>query len=309
MGDEDPHAEADFAHLGDRERDLALYVDHLEDGRAVGYKVITAEHPRYGQQATRVSLGRLIDAGHLLWIREHITLEDGSMRWVTRTYWSRTPRSAAWWDEFARERNGRIVTDGYRSGLARVEEAEHEAPEEAPSEPAEPQPSAAYRTLAELGDTARRMSLSEQDCRSLESAAAEWLSRGSTPEDITRALTGGLPPAVTNPGGLARTRLEKKMPPKKTKARQKQNPLLGHVDRVVRACGTCDADERTVEIIQGLCRECRVKLGLETPEGKRIPQMPATFLPRPLPTAEQVHQWAARVRAAGGLRPRRVRDV
>ncbi|MFI2202873.1 hypothetical protein ACH47Z_19255 [Streptomyces sp. NPDC020192] len=308
-GDEDPHADADFAHLGDRERDLAVFIDHLQDGQAVGYKAIAAAHPRYGQQATRVSLGRLIDAGHLLWIREHIALDDGSMRWVTRTYWSRTPRSAAWWDEFARARNGRVVTGGYRPGLARTEEVEEEIHEEEPVEPAEPQPSAAYRTLTELCDADRRMPLSEQDCRSLEALAAEWLSRGSTPEDITRALTEGLPPHVTNPGGFARKRLEKKMPPKKAKARQKQDVLLGHVDRVIRVCGTCDADERTVEIIQGLCRGCRVELGLETPEGERITQMPATFLARPLPTAQEVHDWAARVRAAGGLRSRRGRGV
>ncbi|MFE1878690.1 hypothetical protein [Streptomyces diastatochromogenes] len=306
-GDEDPHADADFAHLSDRERDLALFIDHLQDGHAMGYKAIAAEHPRYGQQATRVSMGRLSIAGHLHWIREHITLEDNSMRWVTRTYWSRTPRSAAWWEEFARARNGRIVTDGYQSGLARVEEAEEAAREADPAAPTEapadePQPSKAYRTLAELVDKDRRMPLSEEDCRSLEALAAEWLSRGSTPEDITRALTGGLPSAVSNPGGLARTRLEKKMPPKKAKVRQQKAPLRGRVDRVVRACVTCDADERTVEIVGGVCRECRVELGLDTPEGEPIPLVPETFLAGPTPTALEVHEWASRVRAAGGLR-------
>lgn len=311
-GDEDPHADADFAHLDGRERDLAVFVDHLQDGHSVGYKAIAAAHPRYGQQATRVSLGRLVDVGHLRWIREHITLDDGSMRWVTRTYWSRTPRSAAWWEEFARARNGRVVTDGHRPGLARTEEAEEEIHEEEPvepAEPAEPQAGAAYRALAELGDADRRMPLSEQDCRSLEALAAEWLSRGSTPQDITRALTEGLPDNVTNPGGLARKRLEKKMPPKKAKVRQKQRRVLGRVDRVIQVCGTCDADERTVEIVRGLCRECRVELGLDTPEGERVPQLPATFLAEPLPTAQEVHDWAARVRAAGGLGSWRGRGV
>ncbi|MGW1915618.1 hypothetical protein ACWCQS_34030 [Streptomyces sp. NPDC002076] len=301
-GDEDPHADADFAHLDGRERELAVFIDHLQDGHAMGYKAIAAEHPRYGQQATRAAMALLTDAGHLHRIREHITVEDGAMRWVTRTYWSRTPRSAAWWEEFARSRNGRIVTDGYRSGLARPEEAEEEIHEREPVEPAEPQHSDAYRTLAGLRDADRRMPLSERDCRSLEALAEEWLSRGSTPEDITRALTEGLPPEVTNPGGFARKRLENCMPPKKAKVRQKKAPLRARIDRVVRVCGTCDADERTSEIIQGLCRECRVELGLETPEGERIPQLPETFLGRPLPSAEEVHEWAARVRAAGGLR-------
>ncbi|WBO64833.1 hypothetical protein [Streptomyces camelliae] len=303
-GDEDPHADPDFAHLTGRERDLAVFMDRLQDGHAAGYKAIAAEHPLYGQQAVRASQGRLSSAGHLHRIREHITLEDNSMRWVTRTYWSRTPRSAEWWEEFARSRNGRIVTDGYESGLARVEEAEETAPEaeagQAPGD--EPQVTAAYRTLAELRDADRRMPLSESDCRSLESLAAEWLSRGATPDDITRALTDGLPSAVSNPGGFARNRLEKKMPPKKAKVRQKKASLRGRVDRVLRACLTCDADERTVEIIQSMCRDCRVELGLETPEGERIPQIPQTFTGGRMPTVEEVHEFAAQVRAAGGLR-------
>ncbi|WP_181805262.1 hypothetical protein [Streptomyces shenzhenensis] len=303
-GDEDPHADPDFAHLSARERDLAVFIDHLRDGHLMGYKAIAAEHPGYGQQATRAALANLSNAGHLHRIREHITLEDDSMRWVTRTYWSRTPRSAAWWEEFARARDGRIVTDGYEPGLARIEEAQEAVPEAepAPAPTDGQQPSVAYRTLTEVVDADHRMPLSEGDCRSLETLAAEWLSRGSTPEDITRALTDGLPSAVSNPGGFARKRLENKMPPKKAKVRQRKAALRGRVDRVLRACLTCDADERTVEIIQAVCRDCRVELGLETPEGERIPQMPATFRSRPMLTAEEVHEWATQVRAAGGLR-------
>ncbi|MER5545239.1 hypothetical protein ABT072_22910 [Streptomyces sp. NPDC002589] len=247
--------------------------------------------------------------GHLHQIREHITVEDNSMRWVTRTYWSRTRRSAAWWEEFARARNRRIVTDCYEPGLARVEEAEPVGPSEpvgqaeADQEPdGEPRPSAAYQALTELHGTDPRMPLSESDCRSLESLAAEWLSRGSTPRDITRALTGGLPSEVTNPGGLARKRLEKKMPPKKSKVRQKKAPLRARIDRVPLACITCDADERTVEIVGGVCRPCRVELGLDTPDGEPIPSLPETLLAGPVSSAVDVHAWAARVRAAGGLR-------
>ncbi|GAB2804483.1 hypothetical protein GCM10027073_41440 [Streptomyces chlorus] len=56
----------------------------------MAHKVLAAEHPRYGQQAMRTSLARITEAGHLRWIKEHITVEDHTMRWVTRTYWSRT---------------------------------------------------------------------------------------------------------------------------------------------------------------------------------------------------------------------------
>ncbi|MFF9046524.1 hypothetical protein [Streptomyces parvulus] len=95
-GDENPVAEPDFAHLNPRDAGIAVFVDHLETGHAMGHKVLAAEHPRHGQQAVRTSLGRITQAGHLRWIKEHITVEDNTMRWVTRTYWSRTRRSTEW---------------------------------------------------------------------------------------------------------------------------------------------------------------------------------------------------------------------
>jgi hypothetical protein len=311
-GDEDPHADPDFAHLSPRDREIAVFFDHLEEGHAMGYKAIAAEHPIYGQQAVRVSAGRITLAGHLRWIKEHITVEDNSMRWVTRTYWSRTRRSVEWWADFAQERHGRDVTEHYQPGLARIEE---QAPE-AESEPAEPEgaaadaptadePSTAYQTLAELRSADRRMPLSDGDCQSLEFLAAEWLSRGATPHDITKALTDGLPPAVDNPGGFARKRLESKMPPKKAKIRQKA-ARRARVTRVIMACGLCDADERTVEIVSGLCREC---LELCEAEGPLYEPVPETFLPGPrvggLPGADEVIDVTDRVeelRRAAGLR-------
>ncbi|MFE1308639.1 hypothetical protein [Streptomyces sp. NPDC058755] len=303
-GDEDPHADSDFAHLSPRDREIAVFIDHLEEGHAMGYKVIAAEHPRYGQQASRVSMGRITLAGHLRWIKEHITVEDNSMRWVTRTYWSRTRRSAEWWAEFARQRDGRDVTEDYQPGLARTESPEPEPEPQAAAEPDKPdEPSAAYRTLVELRTADSRMSLTEQECRDLESKAAEWLSLGATPQDITKALTDGLPPAVINPGGFARKRLETKMPPKKAKVRQKA-ARRARVTRVIMACGLCDADERTTEIINGLCRECLAECELD---GSEYAPIPETFLSGPAPDVVDVTHWAAEVRAAGGLRPRGAR--
>ncbi|WP_232649315.1 hypothetical protein [Streptomyces guryensis] len=68
------------------------------------------------------------------------------------------------------------------------------------------------------------------------------------------------------------------------------------------ACGTCDADERTAEIVDGLCRECRVGLALETQDGTPVPVVPQTFLSGPAPDVVDVARWAAEVREAGGLR-------
>ncbi|MER6673773.1 hypothetical protein [Streptomyces sp. NPDC000983] len=305
-GDEGPNADADFAHLSPREREIAVFVDHLEEGHAMGYKAIAAAHPRYGQQAVRTSLGRITAAGRLRWIREHITVEDDSMRWVTRTYWQRTARSAQWWADFAEKRHGRDVTEEYVSGLVRTEEAAETEHGPGPAEqPAEPSSSTAYQALADLRTADERMPLSDRDCRTLEPLASEWLSRGASPRDLVKALTDGLPSAVTNPGGLARRRLESKMPPKKAKIRQKA-ARRGRVDRVLMVCPLCDRDERTAEIVNGLCRECLAEIEAEGPVYGYVPP---TFLPGPRngggpPGAEETVDVTERVnelRRAAGL--------
>ncbi|MEV2211052.1 hypothetical protein AB0H86_06065 [Streptomyces sp. NPDC050997] len=341
-GDEDPHADPDFAHLLPRDAEVAVFIDHLDDGHAMGHKVLAQEHPRYRQQAMRTSLNRLTEAGHLRWIKEHITVEDNSMRWVTRTYWSRTRRSSEWWASFARERKGKDVTQDYRPGLARTEDpAPQPAPEAEPTqnEPAPDRPSAAYRTLVGLRAADPRMPLSETDCRSLEPLAAEWLSRGATPNDITRALTDGLPPNVSNPGGFARTRLETKMPPQKSDTASDDaadtapgRPLRARVTRVIMACGTCDQDERTVKIDRGICEDCRkefaedpmtdedvtkgfeevahlgitsayfLKQKLERRTGGPVPD---TFRSVPIEDRVMYHYRDNRERIANGLPPRR----
>ncbi|MEV8018815.1 hypothetical protein AB0O76_21235 [Streptomyces sp. NPDC086554] len=338
-GDEDPHTEVDFGHLYPRDAEIATLIDYLPDGSAMGYKAIAAEHPDYGQQAVRTSLRRLTEAGHLRWIKEHLTVEDNSMRWVTRTYWSRTRRSEAWWAEFVRARHGRDVTHEYQPGLARVTEpapdAEPEAkPDAEPQPEAQPQPEAkpdaqpqpqpqptptpkttlAYRTLAQLRAADPRMALSEADCKRLEPSAAEWLARGASPDDITRALTAGLPPTITNPGGLARNRLENKMPPKppaKTRPRAR-------VTRAVMICGLCEEPETSVQLINGICVECSAETETEpcdcehcradaAADARRA--IPNTFLARPRPAPESesepevvdVTERIAELRRAAGL--------
>ncbi|WP_424871878.1 hypothetical protein [Streptomyces sp. SAI-229] len=334
-GDEDPHADPDFAHLLPRDAEIAVFIDHLDTGHAMGHKVLAAEHPRYGQQAMRTGLADLTEAGHLRWIKEHITVEDNTMRWVTRTYWSRTRRSAEWWARFARERHGKDVTRDHQPGLARVEEqpvavepsaVEPQAEQPAVPDAPEPEPeSTAYRTLTGLRFADPRMPLSDGDCRSLEPLAEEWLSRGAAPKDITRALTEGLPPTVSNPGGLARRRLETKMPPQKRESRAK-------VTRVIMACATCDQDERTVKIDRGICEDCRreneanpmsdegvikgfeeiahlgtasayfLRKKLERSTGGPVPD---TFRPVPIEDRVFYHYRDNRERIANGLPPRR----
>lgn len=276
-GDEDPHADPVFAHLSLRAREVAVFIDHLDDGHSMAHKVLADEHPRYGRQAVRTALNQLIDAGHLRWIKEHITLDDNTMRWVTRTYWSRTPRSAEWWAEFTRERHGKDVTRDHAPGLARAEEPQPQPepePERPAEQPAPDEPGVAHLTLVELRAADRRMALSESDCRSLEPLVTEWLDRGATPNGVIRALTEGLPVTVTNPGGLARNRLETKMPPKRTDRTTASRPKGGRVTRALMACGFCQQDERTVWLVNGICVECRKEL-----EEEEKAAIPATFRP------------------------------
>ncbi|WP_349239256.1 hypothetical protein [Streptomyces sp. CC224B] len=307
--DEPPHSEADFAHLLQRDAEIAAFIDHLPVGAAMGHKAIAAEHPRYGQQAVRTSMGRLAEAGHLRWVREHLTLEDTSMRWVTRTYWSREAKSPAWWAEFVRERHGRDVTDQYAPGLSRVEDDDTETRAEPEPEPG-PEGGAARQALAGLRAADRRLALSERDCRALEPLAAEWLARGATPADITRALTTGLPEAVTNPGGLTRTRLETKMPPKLPKAPAKTR-LRARVTRAVFVCGLCEEPETTTELVNGLCADCRAEcLADSEAEGAYVAPraVPDTFLavPRPRTPAPvvDVTRYVDEIRHASGYAPK-----
>ncbi|MGH1554744.1 hypothetical protein ACRAWF_30925 [Streptomyces sp. L7] len=180
---------------------------------------------------------------------------------------SRTTTSRAWRGRKTRPRplrrraTARARSTGPRRRTRRPSPAPRTAhsPNSAPRTPACPSP--------------------KPECRALEPLAAEWLTRGATPADMVRALTDGLPPTITNPGGLARNRLETKMPPKKNDAAGTR-PLRARVTRVLMACATCDADERTAKIISGICEECRAEPDLERGgdqegvRGDRLPREP-----------------------------------
>jgi hypothetical protein len=121
--DQLPHSAEDFAHLATREAEIAGYVDRLPEGAAIGYKALAANIAAYGQQACAKALNRLSAAGNLRLIKEHLQVEDNTFRWVTRTYWSRTPRSDEWWKAFVRDLCGIDVTGEERTARAALEKA------------------------------------------------------------------------------------------------------------------------------------------------------------------------------------------
>ncbi|MGW9343468.1 hypothetical protein ACWGR3_18065 [Streptomyces albidoflavus] len=330
-----PTAEADFTGLPPREAAIACYIDRLPEGSAIGYKALASVVPAYGQQACSSALRALSAAGHLRRIREHLTLHDRTMRWVTRTYWSREPHDDAWWAEFARRIKGIDVTGARGEGLARADQGAREtpgAPDTPPSAPptppqapaeipeapvdspaarpaarpawlahpdeAHPQPrtehpapapetaasTPGYRALARLAHVEPRLTLSAAECDALAPLADQWLQRRVRPEHLTLALTSGLPQGpIHSPAAFLRSRLEKKMPPlpadSAPASAEETAAQPGRVTRVIMLCATCDQDETTVPLTDGLCPDCHALL---TEERADIPAgIPATFLAQP----------------------------
>ncbi|MGI5339165.1 MarR family transcriptional regulator [Streptomyces sp. CA-181903] len=98
--DQRPRTRADFAHLPAREASIAAFVDRLPEGAAMDAKTLAKLLPNYGQAACRTALRNLVAAGHLISKRMQVIGEHGS-RWVTCTFFSRTPRPREWWESVA----------------------------------------------------------------------------------------------------------------------------------------------------------------------------------------------------------------
>ncbi|MBV2151903.1 hypothetical protein [Kitasatospora sp. SUK 42] len=261
--DQLPRSAADFSHLPAREAYLASLIDHLPDGAAMDVKTLATLQPHYGQMACRTALTKLSTAGHLRRVRERLSSKD--CRWVFHTYFSRTPRSDAWWARFLA--TGEASTSGAP-----------DPPQERTLNRTSPT-SAAYAALAGLGLADPRLALSAADCTALEPLAAEWLARGTTPALFTAALTTGLPPDVHSPAAFTRRRLIDKLPPE----RHPQQPQP-HPTRILE-CTDCRTPCRPHALLGGLCRTCRSPHPTEAP-----PPRPGALSPA------AVHRHATRAR-------------
>lgn len=276
---------ADFELLPKREASIARFIDRLPEGAAMDHKTLAKHIAGYGQAAVRSALKALAHAGHLRRIKEQVVRDDGARRWVTRTYWSRTPRTAAWWWEFCRSVRGVMLDDPYGRS-----DGDGTGEDELSADEAPPPRSTAYRTLAQLGRTESRMTLSAADCDRLEPLAAAWLARGATVAHLNQALTAGLPEPLHNPAGIAKRRLEDKMPPEISNGHGRET-----VVRRVMVCLFCETtgDEDPLVRRYGLCAACAAEEEADVPD---------TFRPAPRPEAVAAYADAARV--AAGLVPR-----
>ncbi|MFR9672904.1 hypothetical protein [Streptomyces sp. TR06-5] len=244
---EQPPREAeDFAHLPAREASLAALIDRLPEGAAMSAKALAAAHPRYGQAACLTALRRLSEAGHLRRAREHVVLADGA-RWVTRTYFSRTPRDDAWW---AAVLAGRTPEPAPCADTAVT--VPHSRAKQ-PPKPRRPARSPAYEALADLCHRDPRLTLSAADCEALEQLAAEWLGRDPSEARFVRALAAGLPPEVHSVRGLLQRRLRDKMPPERRPA---PSPAVAPAALRMVECTVCGTPGRPHHLPGGVCADC-----------------------------------------------------
>ncbi|MFB4422388.1 MarR family transcriptional regulator [Streptomyces sp. QL37] len=254
--DQRPPRPDDFALLPERERYVAGYVDHLPDGAAMDIKSLAKSLPLYGQMAVGSALKALAVAGHLRHVRCPADAGGGQIRWITRTYWSRTARDNEWWATFLGGAPAAPAVPQQRTQEPEPVLITEEAPQEPPPETPADVPSPAYLALARLGRADARLALSAADCAALEEAAAAWLVRGVDAEYLVRTLTAGLPAAVESPVGLVRRRLRDKLPPLlPAAAPAPATGVPGHHPMV--ECAECGAPGRPEALPDGLCRSCR----------------------------------------------------
>lgn len=217
-------------------------------------------------------------AGYLRQVR---CLASGGdqVRWVTRTYWSRTARENEWWNAFLTAEEPRpapdvvvvavapppwvpaeaaapAVTAPAPTAVAAVVPTQRTPTQPAPTPRTPEQYSAAYLALAQLGRNEPRLTLSAADCAVLEEQAAEWLDRGVNTEYLAQALTAGLPERVDSPVGFLRRRLRDKIPPRLPSA---PASTAAPAARLMVECTECATPGRPEALPDGLCALCRTQ--------------------------------------------------
>lgn len=178
--------------MPERERYIAGYVDRLPDGAAMDIKSLAKNLPLYGQMAVSSALKALGVAGHLRRVR-CLAGEREQVRWVSRTYWSRTARDNEWWDTF-------LTTEG-----------SHPAPEATPAPPSAddgpPAPVTAPPLNAATSPATPPEPAPEQTAVVSEPVAASVTHPAPAPLAVPEQRTHGTAQAAPSPAYLALARL------------------------------------------------------------------------------------------------------
>lgn len=90
--------------------------------------------------------------------------------------------------------------------------------------------------------------MSHTECQALAPLVDEWFARDATEDDVTRALTTGLPTPVHHPAALARRRLTTKLPPEPIR---RDRPPLRLLE-----CAKCGAPAYAHLLREGECGPC-----------------------------------------------------
>lgn len=284
----------DFASLPLRERYIAAFVERLPEGAVMSVKALAKQIPLYGQQAVASAMTALSVAGHLRRVRCAVVDGQGQVRWVFRTFWSRTARDNEWWGNLlgsltvvAPEAGsvggpvgGSLVAEPAPVPTPAPAPPPESAPSEAPAasavpaqrvaDPEEGGRSTAYLALAELGRVDTRLALSHADCAALEPLAEQWFARGVDVGYFVRTLTAGLPASVESPFGFVRRRLGDKLPPVYRPDPERAGGVT-HPAKV--ECVECGVPGPVDALPDGLCRGCREPAGADPqadPSGPRV---------------------------------------
>jgi hypothetical protein len=263
-----PRSSHDFADLPPREAAVGAYIDRLPEGADISVKTLAKNLP-YGQCALRTTLNNLTLAGHLRRGRECVGVTSGGARWVTRTWFSRTPRDDAWWAAFTR---GTVPTSTAAT-----------QPKPLSSRPQTR--SRAMILLAALSRTEPMLSMSRSQCAELAPLVEDWLERGSPENAVVKALTDRLPTPVHSPVALLRRRLTDNPLPEPTPTPPPVSEVMG--------------PQQPLRLVE--CAKCRDPLPPDSPGGMCGPCRGATVRDRdtgPTLAADAVQAAAAGIRAA-----------
>ncbi|MFG3116835.1 hypothetical protein ACGF4C_20845 [Streptomyces sp. NPDC048197] len=210
---------------------VAAYILSLPDGAPITIAALCA-HFAEGKKVIAEALRELEDEG---WLERRIERGPG----------------------------GRIITRTFAYDLPGAEPEPAAAPAPVPvpvpeptteQEPTPPAPAPeATDLLTRLPHRDRRLLLSEREITALAPAVTDWLDRGAAPQEITEALTSGLPARLNRrPARLLAHRLSALRPPSRTSPPpQPERPPVVPLQN----CDGCDRAFRADR--PGHCRDCR----------------------------------------------------
>lgn len=202
---------------------LAVHIQSLPDGAAVGIKALAARFPE-SEYRIAAALRELEQAGYL----QRSRLRTSGQRIITRTTYFEHPGAPT-------TAPSRAVRQRPRVSLAKA-----------------PRTPAAVRTpatdlLARLRLADPRLTLSVRDLVSLSPAVNTWLERAVPPEQVVRTLSTALPTGpIHRPARLLAYRLAEWLP-----AEVPATPAVVPLQE----CAECERPFRAAE--PGCCRACR----------------------------------------------------